>query len=237
MINLEVALRRLSCQRIHQPTFDRPEEVVRWMGALQAQDYAQAVWAVGVRTRSATLADIEQALVDKKIIRTWPMRGTIHFVPSEDAKWMVGVSVGRMTASDRRRQEQLGLNEAILERSKQLFYDALSGGKSLSRSDMMGLLNRAGIQTNGQRGYHILWYAAQTGLIGIGPMKRETANLCAVRGLGAELRVLSVKKPSLNLHRGILPAMGRLHPRLCLVGRNHPERRQVRTGGGQAALD
>src|SRR5438105_10570108 len=101
---------RLFNQRIDGEKFEKPEEVVRWMGALQAQDYQQSLWAIGLRMQSATVADIKQAIADRKILRTWPMRGTLHFVPSEDAKWMLALSASRMLAQVRRRQEQLELD-------------------------------------------------------------------------------------------------------------------------------
>jgi hypothetical protein len=143
------------------------------MGAMQAQDYLQAVWAIGLRMQAATMADVEQALTDGKILRTWPMRGTLHFVPSEDAKWMLKLSVARMLAGEKRRQRQLELDETMIERTKQLFYDALKGGQRLSRPSMMQLLEDAGISTRGQRGYHLLWYMAQTGLICLGPIENK----------------------------------------------------------------
>lgn len=64
---------------------ETPEEAVRNLGAVQAQDYHQAVWGIGLRTQFAKISDVEQALTDRKIVLTWPMRGTIFFVPSEDA--------------------------------------------------------------------------------------------------------------------------------------------------------
>lgn len=158
-------------QRIAGPKFAEPGEVVRWLGALQAQDYQQAVWAIGLRTRQPAMAGVERAIAEARIIRTWPMRGTIHFVPAEDASWMLRLTASRMIAKDSRRQEQLGLDTAILERCKELFYDALKGGKRLSRPDMMELLESRDISTQGQRGYHILWYISQTGLICLGPMQ------------------------------------------------------------------
>ena len=162
---------RLFNQRIDGEKFEKPEEVVRWMGALQAQDYQQSLWAIGLRTQSATVADIEQAIVDRKIVRTWPMRGTLHFVPAEDAKWMLSLSASRMLAQEGRRQKQLELDDAIMERCKELFSEALNGNRRLSRSNMMQLLEDAGISTKNQRGYHILWYLSQTGLICLGPMQ------------------------------------------------------------------
>jgi hypothetical protein len=171
MTNRDIASQRLVNQRIDCERFEKPEEVVRWLGAIQAQDYLQSLWAIGLRLKSARVVDIEQAILDGKIVRTWPMRGTLHFVPPEDAKWLLKLSASRTLAKDGRRLMQLGLDEAIMERCKELFYDALKGNKRLSRPDMMTLLEQAGISTENQRGYHILWYVSQTGLICLGPMQ------------------------------------------------------------------
>lgn len=170
-MNRDIAHQRLINHRIEGEKCTTPEEVVRWMGAMQAQDYPQALWAIGARMQSATLPDIEQAINDGKIVRTWPMRGTLHFVPPEDAKWMVNLSAARMVAGDRRRLQQLELDDTTIGRATQLLYDALEGGKRLSRLDVMRLWEDAGISTKGQRGYHLLWHIAQTGLICMGPLE------------------------------------------------------------------
>jgi winged helix DNA-binding protein len=171
MTDMDIARQRLVNQRIDGEKFEKPEEVVRWLGAIQAQDYLQALWAIGLRLQSATVADVERAISDGKIVRTWPMRGTLHFVPPEDARWRLRLSASRILARDGRRLEQLGLDEGIMERCKELFYDALKGHKRLSRPEMMQLLEEAGISTQNQRGYHILWYLSQSGLICPGPMQ------------------------------------------------------------------
>ncbi len=168
---MDIVPQRLVSQRIDGEKFERPEEAVRWLGAIQAQDYLQSLWAIGLRLKSAPVAYIEQAILDGKVVRTWPMRGTLHFVPAEDAKWMLKLSASRMLAKDGRRLEQLGLDKRVIERCKGLFYDALKANERLSRPDMMKLLEEAGISTEKQRGYHILWYISQTGLICLGPMQ------------------------------------------------------------------
>ena len=169
--NADIARRRLINQRVEGEGFERPEEVVRWLGAIQAQDYLQAVWAIGLRLKSATLADIERAILEGKIVRTWPMRGTLHFVPPEDAGWMLKLSASRVLARDGRRLARLELDRGIMERSGELFYEALRGNRRLTRPEMMAVLEEAGISTRGQRGYHILWYLAQSALICLGPMQ------------------------------------------------------------------
>jgi len=80
-----LAAARLRNQQICERSFDAPEDVVRWMGAIQAQDYLYSLWAVGLRTREARQSTIEQAINEGRIVRTWPMRGTIHYIPAEDA--------------------------------------------------------------------------------------------------------------------------------------------------------
>ena len=77
MTNSLIAQQRLSNQLIVTGV-DTPAEVVRWMGMVQAQDYLAALWAIGLRTRSATESDVEKALAERSIVRTWPARGTRH---------------------------------------------------------------------------------------------------------------------------------------------------------------
>lgn len=169
---MDFALQRLKNQYIESDKFTEIEEVVKWMGAIQAQDYQQALWAIGKRMHSTTtIKDIESAIKERKILRTWPMRGTIHFVPAQDAKWMLHLSREKMLAKSRRRREQLELNEEVMTYCVNLFSNTLQGNNRYTRDQMMNLLESSGISTKSQRGYHILWYAAQIGLICHGPMQ------------------------------------------------------------------
>lgn len=170
---MDIVYQRLFNQGIEGQRFTTPEEVVAQLGAVQAQDYHQALWAIGLRLRSATVATVEHAIEERTILRTWPMRGTIHFVRAEDAKWMSLLSALRIVPRDTRRMEQLELDDAILARCRSLLTAALSGGKRLSRPDIMLLLEHAGISTKGQRGYHILWRLSLAGLICQGPLQSK----------------------------------------------------------------
>src|SRR5882672_4180551 len=89
MTPADVVKLRLQAQRISATTFTRAGEVVAWLGAVQAQDYLGALWAVGLRLTKAYEQDIERALADRSVVRTWPMRGTLHFVAAADAGWMI----------------------------------------------------------------------------------------------------------------------------------------------------
>lgn len=171
MLNEAIAQYRLSQQQIAGTKFKTPGQIVAWLGAMQAQDYAAAKWAIGLRLPKATEADIEQAIAGRTIVRTWPMRGTLHFVAAEDVRWMLALLTPRVMANSTRRHKQLELDGTIFTRAKDLFAQALQGGRQLTRQEMMQVLEQAGIATGQQRGYHILVWAAQTGFICFGPMR------------------------------------------------------------------
>jgi Winged helix DNA-binding domain len=159
---------RLYNQQISGTKFRRPEEIVEGLGAVQAQDYSGGLWGVGLRLPVSTLVDIEKALIDRKIIRTWPLRGTLHFVPAQDARWMLELLTQRVIRRSAGRYKELSLNDEIFERSEELISQALVGGRQLTREAMYDVLAKGGINPEGQRSYHILGYLAQRGVICLG---------------------------------------------------------------------
>ncbi len=165
MISEDIALQRLVNQQIAQPTFTHPSELVAWLGAVQAQDYLGALWAVGLRTPGATEQTIEQALAEKTIVRTWPMRGTIHFVAAADVRWMLELLAPRVVQRTTGRRTQLGLDETIIAASAKVIAGALHGGKQLPRNAIYKLLEQANIATDSSRGLHILGRLAHDGLL------------------------------------------------------------------------
>lgn len=167
---MDIGCSRLAAQRLTEPRCKSPGDVVRWMGAVQAQDYGQAVWAIGSRLSAGSVSAVERAIAAHQLVRTWPMRGTLHFVAPENVRWMLKLSEDRQRAATKTRHAQLELDAATLKRSHALFEKALANGQTLTRSAMMALLEGAGIPTQEYRGYHILGHAAQTGLILVGPM-------------------------------------------------------------------
>ena len=169
MTSSDIACLRLHNQHIARAMFEKPSDVVAWLGAVQAQDYLGALWAVGLRMRSAVEADVEHALANRTIIRTWPMRGTLHFVAAADARWMLELLTPRVVTNNAQRLlRQFGLDEAAFARSKDLVARALQGGKQLTRNAMYEAIDTGGVSTAGQRGLHILWRLAQDGVICFG---------------------------------------------------------------------
>lgn len=118
--------------------------------------------------QNATEEAVEQAIADRTIIRTWPMRGTLHFVAATDVRWMLALLTPRVIANSRWRLKQLELDAGVFARSRKAFMSALRGGHQLSRNAMYKALEAAGITTAAGRGLHLLWQLAQEGFICFG---------------------------------------------------------------------
>ena len=145
MTNLDIAHQRLHNQHITQQTFEKPGEVVQWMGAIQAQDYAAAKWALGLRLPGVTDNAIEQAYADGTILRTHVMRQTWHFVSPTDIRWLLALTAPYVNATNAYYYRQQALDDAILMRSNAVLAKALQGGKQLTRLELISALQQAGI--------------------------------------------------------------------------------------------
>jgi hypothetical protein len=165
MANIDIPRLRLANQHISQPTLNDPADVVAMLGAVQAQDYNAALWAIGLRMTGATEKEVERAVAERKIVRTWPMRRTIHFVAAADVRWMLELLTPRVLAASARNAALVGLDEATFKRCRKLLARALEGGKQLRRDAMYRVLERDGIETTNYRGLHILCRLSQEGLL------------------------------------------------------------------------
>ena len=165
----EVRLLRLAAQGLAGPGAATPAEAVRWLGAVQGQDFPGAVTSVALRTASRSRADVEAALDEGAVVRSWPMRGTLHLLAADDLPWLLGLLCTRVLDGLRRRWEQLGLNATDAERARAIVTGALAGGGRLRRADLLSAIDDGGVSTGGQRGYHLLGFLARTGTVCLGP--------------------------------------------------------------------
>lgn len=173
MITPELSTARLLSQHITVSSDKTPADVVAHLGAVQAQDFAQAMRAIGIRGSNCTYADVEQAMNTWAIVRTRPMRGTLHFVAAADARRMTKFLGTRVLAKSTRRSKQLDLDEEVFSQCRDVFAKALAGRQHLTRNEMKATLEDANISTSEQRWYHILRRMAQEGLICLGPIKEK----------------------------------------------------------------
>lgn len=117
MTNLDIAQQRIYNQHIASPIFKEPQDIVKWMGAVQAQDYAGAKWAIGLRLQNVTDTTIDQAMAYGSIIRTHVLRPTWHFISPADACWMIELTAPRINAFSTSMFRQLQLDSVVFKRS------------------------------------------------------------------------------------------------------------------------
>jgi hypothetical protein len=147
--NDQVLRERLANQFLTGAPLKAPVDVVRALGAVQAQDYSGAKWAVGMRTRSATDADVEAAVARGDILRTHVLRPTWHFVSPEDIRWMLMLTGPRIANVMNVYNATLGLTPAVFRRSRAVMEKELSGGRHLTRAELAKAFSRARIPTAG----------------------------------------------------------------------------------------
>src|SRR5688500_7995358 len=158
----EVALLRLVAQRIAGPRWKTPAEAVRRLGAMQGQDLPGALASVALRTAEGTRADVEAALDSGEVVRSWPMRGTLHLVAAEDLPWLIGLLGPRALTGSPGRRAQLGITEESIEQARLVALAALTGGRRMRRNELLRALAEGGVEITGQRGIHLLGYLTQT---------------------------------------------------------------------------
>jgi len=144
---------------------------VRWLLAMQAQDYAGAKWAIGIRLPGSTDADIETAFNRGEILRTHVLRPTWHFVAPADIRWLLMLTAPRVHAANGHMYRRLGLDAPTFRRSDAAFARALEGGHHLTRDELRTVLEKRRIATNEERMAYLVMHAELEGLICSGPRR------------------------------------------------------------------
>ncbi len=162
---------RLAALGLSRPLADpTPMGVVQAHAAMQAQDLGSGLWSIGIRT-GGVVDDVLAAVERREITRTWPMRGTLHWVPAADVGWMCQLLSGPAQRGADRVLAAEGLTEAIVGRAEQRWAEHLDSAGTMSRAEATEVLARAGIDGGGQRTYHLLVRHCQTGLLCQGPIR------------------------------------------------------------------
>src|SRR6202171_632235 len=170
MKSREIAGRRMHGQHLWGPPLKGLDDVVRWLLAMQAQEYPVAKWSVAQRTRGVTNAGMDRAFADGVILRTHVLRPTWHFVLPEDIRWLLRLSAPHVKARLAYYDRKLGLEEKLLGRSNALLARAVEG-RHATREELAITLGRAGIAASGQRLAHILMHAELDAVICSGAPK------------------------------------------------------------------
>jgi hypothetical protein len=170
-MNTAVAEQRLRNQHITRPG-RRPEDIVAWLGAVQAQEYAAATWALGLRMRdSAVEGEIEWAFEQGRILRTHVMRPTWHFVAPSDIRWLLHLTASRVHRAMSPYNRRLELDAATFTRATVVFERALRDHRYLTRTEFGERLRRVGLVADGVRLAHLAMFAEIEGVVCSGPRR------------------------------------------------------------------
>ncbi|WP_432521945.1 winged helix DNA-binding domain-containing protein [Kineococcus sp. SYSU DK006] len=164
----EVGVWRLAAQGV-LPRAGSAAEVVRRLGAVQAQDLRAAATAVALRT-AAGGDDLARALEAGEVVRSWPMRGTLHLIGGDDLRRVLRLCAQRTVTASARRRAELGIGDADLAVALRCAQELLTGTRGATRADLLAAFERAGQGTAAGRGYHLLFHLSATGVLCQGPL-------------------------------------------------------------------
>lgn len=165
---------RLQSHQLTTPRFAEPRELVAWMGAMQAQNYSMAKWAIGVRLSTPSLERVERALAQGEIIRTHIMRPTWHFVAAEDLRWMLKLTGPRVKAAGESWCKQFGIKEEEYRKCNRQFEKMLIGNRHLTREEMGEELERAKCLVHKERLKYYIFRAEAEGILCSGADKGKS---------------------------------------------------------------
>jgi hypothetical protein len=169
----EVGRLRVANHRLVGSTLKSPLEAARLLLAAQAQDFASACWSLGLRAPGVTEAAVIAAFASGEVVRSWPLRGTLHVTAAEDLPWLLELLSPRALKLTTSRHRELDLTEKTLERAREVAHRLLAGRKALTRTALLAALEERDISTAGQRGYHVLLHLSLTGSLCFGPLEGD----------------------------------------------------------------
>jgi hypothetical protein len=177
-----IATLRLRSHLLAGHSLKTPREVVAWMGAMQAQDYSMAKWAIGARLPASTNPQVEEALSRGEIIRTHIMRPTWHMVAVEDVHWLMQLTAPRirpiLEGYDKR---SIGLSAGTLLKATDVMLRALQGGNHLTRAALCRIANEAGVAVDSRQAAHVLLHAELDRLVCNGRVTNGKQTYCLLR--------------------------------------------------------
>lgn len=137
---------------------------------VQAQDYWSGVASVALRSTTGA-GGVNAALEAGRVVRAWPLRGTLHLVAADDLGWLRHLLAPRALTAAAGREARLGITSRVVDKAERIAAELLSTAGSCSRAELTEVWRDQGIDTTDQRGYHLIWHLAHTGTLCFGPLR------------------------------------------------------------------
>jgi Winged helix DNA-binding domain len=178
---LTTVRRRLAVQRLSADSLGTPAAVVRWLGAMQGQEYAEVKWSIA-RRMGVEVADdlIESAFVSGALVRTHLLRPTWHVVAAEELRWILALTAPRVHAANKYWYKKLGLDEAVIARGMTAIDRAVSDGEAHTRAELGAALAAAGFEGDGLARTYLVMHAELEALICSGPRRGKQQTYMSV---------------------------------------------------------
>lgn len=144
----EIIQLRLFNQCLSGERLEKPDEVVAHFGAMQAQDFSMALWAIGLRLEDPKQDMIEGLINKGTIIRTHILRPTWHLVHQKDIRWMMELSSANVKKATQYVDKQEGLTAAIFNKCWKIIERQFSETENLTKADIIACLQDQGIQVS-----------------------------------------------------------------------------------------
>ena len=204
----DIISHRLFNQQIAETNFTKPAEIVGWLGAMQAQEYAMSKWAIGLRIPSLKDADVEKAFNEGAILRTHVLRPTWHFVTPEDIRWMLALSAPRVHAFSAYYYRRDGLDQKIFKKCNDVLVKTLRGGNFLTRTALQAELAKAKIIADGTKLGHLMMQAELDGIICSGPRQGKQFTYALLEERAPASKTLTRKEALTELTRRYFTSRG-----------------------------
>jgi hypothetical protein len=167
----DVLRRRLATQRLTGNALSTATDVVRLLECVQSQEYAHALWSLGMRTSGLTLTDVQAEFDSGSFLRTHILRPTWHFVAAEDIRWIQQVTAPRVQKLNQTIYRQHGLDPVALDRGLAIVAEELEGGRYRTRSELGRALADRGLASQGIGLAYIVMHAELEGVLCSGPVR------------------------------------------------------------------
>ncbi len=189
--------------------FTSPTQVLEAMCGAQAQELSSGLLSLRPRSQGLTARNIEAERAEHHtILWTWVMRGTLHLISADDARWMIPFFAPGLIAAGQRRLKQLGWDEPRLRSGLRLLSEALEQQEVLSRGEIVRLLAQNNLPDQGQAPLHLLYRAALEGLVCLGPVQSGKATYILLERRVGSLNPLPADEALAKLARRYLAAFG-----------------------------
>lgn len=167
----ELALARIVAQGLAEPQ-GSPAEVAQRLGCMQSQELPGGLLSLALRSASGSLDEVAEAFCAGQVVRSWPMRGTLHTVPAADIGWMTRLTSTKMAAQSARMHERWGLDEGAVDRAAEAARELLGGGRTATRAELLAAMAERGLPKGASR---VLAHLSHTGVLVLGPVVADAA--------------------------------------------------------------